>query len=640
MPPFTIAVLADTHIRSTPEDPQACYPSDARMNERARRVVALIRARDPALAVHLGDITHTLPHLAAHDPTQRQARELLWSLDCALMVAPGNHDVGDKPSSRASAGRADREAHRAFLSIWGPPWMSLDHHGCRFITLDSPIMDTGDAMEQEQWAWLEQQLAEAERSFVFLHYPPFLLHPDEAPHYDNLGLPARQRLLALLAEHRVEALFAGHVHNFFHHHHQHTEHWLLPSTAFVRPEYSELFPVPPLAENGRDDPDKLGFALLHVDPVGHRLEWVCPERVAGPRPAPPAPAPAGVWLRGGWARTVDLPAGDLDPFDRKRARNDWAELALMDLGLNRLRVQLADLADPELGPRLAQLAARGFELQASSVGTPKPEQRRAVEDHGALLSCWELVLPHDFTAHHLAQLGESPVPVALSVVDPGEPGPHGYHSHFPEQGFDPHRPHHLGALPPTVRWLVFRVPGDRPLEASFRLAHDQAEAHGLLALCHVELPRGDELHPPRDPHAASRRVAEILLAATAWPSVRVMIDGLLDKDRGYHPRPGLIDRRCNPRPAAMVLRRMGRLLASAREWGPLGPGRWAIDDRELWLVPRGEGSWRCLETGAVVEHSPMGPALRGLRPEATDRLELSRVDRGGPTIVPTSQANG
>jgi Icc-related predicted phosphoesterase len=611
MTPFSVAILADTHIRSTPEDPQACYPSDASMNERARRVVELIKARDPALAVHLGDITHTLPHLAAHGPTQRQARELLWSLDCALMVAPGNHDVGDKPSSRASAGRANREAHDEFLAIWGPPWMSLDHGGCRFITLDSPIMDTGDPLEEEQWGWLEQQLAEAERSFVFLHYPPFLLHPDEAPHYDNLGSGARQRLLDLLERHRVEALFAGHVHNFFHHRHQHTEHWLLPSTAFVRPEYSELFPVPPLAENGRDDPDKLGFALLHVDRVGHRLEWICPERVVGPQPEPPVPAPVGVWLRGGWARTVDLPAGDLDPFDRKPARNDWAELALMDLGLNRLRVQLADLGDPVLGPRLAQLAARGFEIQASSVGSPKIEHRWALEEHAEHLSCWEVVLPHDFTPRHVERLSESPVPVALSVVDPGEPGPHGYHSHFPEQGFDLDRPPQLPPLPPTVRWLVLRVPHHRSAWQAVPLARSIAEKWGLQALCHLELPRGDELHPPRDPHAASRVMAEALLAAAAHPSVRIMIDGLEDKDRGYHPRPGLVDRRFNPRPAARVLRSLTRLLVVAREPRLVAPGRFDLGDRELWLRPGGPGPWRCLETGALLDHSPMGPALKG-----------------------------
>ncbi len=613
MQSFTVAVLADTHIRSTPDDPQACYPSDERMNLRAKQVIQQIRARRPALAVHLGDVTHTLPHLAAHALTQQQARGMLWTLDCPMMVAPGNHDVGDKPSSRAEAGRANREAHDVFQRIWGPAWMSLEHQGCTFIALDSPIMDTGDALEIEQWTWLEETLAEAECSFLFLHYPPFLLHPDEPAHYDNLGPGARERLLGLCEKHRVEALFAGHVHTFFHHRHQHTEHWLLPSTAFCRPEYSELFPLPPTAENGRDDPHKLGSAMLHVDAIAHRLEWVRSKFTRWNLTGPPAPAPVGVWLRGGWARTVDLPAGDLDPFDRKRARNDWAELALMDMGLNRLRVHLADLDDPELGPRLHHLRARGYAIQAASVGVPDAAQLERADAHREALSCWELVLPPGFGAEELEPLHGIRTPVALSVVDPGKTGPGGYHSHFPEQGFDPDAPPDLPPLPSVVRWLVFRIASDRSPWEGIHDAHEIASARGLQALCHVELPRGDELNPPTDIYAPPQRVAETLLAAAALPDVRVMLDGLMDKDRGYHPRPGLIDRRCNPHPAARVLRNLARHLEEAKGIHLLGPGRFTLGDSELWLRPSGAGPWRCLERGSKQDAAPSGPALK-IRP--------------------------
>ncbi len=611
MPHFTIAVMADTHVRTEPHDPQACYPSDARMNARCRQAVAMARARDPAFAIHLGDVTHTLPILAAHEPTQRAAKRLLEALGCTLYVAPGNHDVGDKPSSRATAARADERAHALFESIWGPPWQAFDHDGCRFVTLDAPIMDTGGALEAEQWAWLERTLAQADRSFVFLHYPPFLLHPDEPAHYDNLGLRARTRLLALLERHRVEALFAGHVHNFFHHHHQHTQHWLLPSTAFVRPEYSELFPVPPLAENGRDDPDKLGFFLVHVDEVGHRVEWVCPARTHGEHAEPPVPASVGVWLRGGWCRTVDLPAGDLDPFGRKRARNDWSELALRDLGLRRLRVQLADLDDPETGPRLRHLQPRGCVLHVATVGAPSQAQIATLAKHRDIITAWEAVLPPDLPPAAVAALAASPVPVALSVVDPGDVGLGGYFCHFPEQGFPTGSalPSICEDLPNTIRWLTFRIPHDLDVWAGIQAAEALAAARGLEALCHVELPRGTELHPPTDPHQASRRVATALLAAAASPSAQIWIDGLLDKDRGYHPRPGLLDRRCNPNPCACVLRTLTRALGVSPPPERLDENRFGLGERELWLEPRGPGPWLSLEHDRPQDQAPRGPAI-------------------------------
>jgi hypothetical protein len=105
-------------------------------------------------------------------------------------------------------------------------------------------------------------------------------------------------------------------------------------------------------------------------------------------------------------------------------------------------------------------------------------------------------------------------------------------------------------------------------------------------------------------------VAEALLAATALPEVTVLLDGLLDKDRGYHPRPGLLDRRCNPRPAAMVLRSLARLVAAGPRPERLGPGRFSMGTAELWLEPRGPGPWHDLEVDATQDTPPPGPALR------------------------------
>ncbi len=612
-PSFSFAVLADTHWRSAPEDPQAAYPSDALHNARNREVLRLLRARSPSFAVHLGDVTHTLPALPSHEPTLRQAAAHYRGLPFAVMVAPGNHDVGDKPGSAATAAATDEASHQAFERVFGPPWRSFDHAGCRFLLLDAPLMGTGLDMEHAQWAWLERALAGCQRSFIFLHYPPFLLRPDEPEHYDNLPLAARRRLLALLRQHRVEALFSGHVHGFFHDRHGETELYVLPSVAFQRPEYAELHPVAPADENGRNDPAKLGFFMVHVRDGGHDVELLRTGLADGAALHPPGKAPLGLWLRGGWARQVDLPCGDLDEFTCKRARNDWPLLALWDMGVHRLRLPLADLADDELRARALRLVDRGARLLVFSAGVPGPAQLALLGQLAGIAQGWELLARPDQLAAATAAAAASPVPVALSVIG-GElaPGGRGYFSHFPTQGFTPAHPA-LPALPDPLpaclTQLVFRVPDGEEIWQGLAAAKGRAAELGLQALCHVELPRGTELHPQLDDLAVARRVAVACLAAAAWPTVPAYLDLLQDKDRGYHPRNGLLDRRSNPRPAARVLRCLAHLLAGQAVHrsaaGRLGFGRW-----ELVLRPEGQARWWDLVMDRGCHDAPAGPALR------------------------------
>ena len=57
------------------------------------------------------------------------------------------------------------------------------------------------------------------------------------------------------------------------------------------------------------------------------------------------------------------------------------------------------------------------------------------------------------------------------------------------------------------------------------------------------------------------RTVEAALSAWRYPDLRVVIDSLVDMDRGYFRRLGLIDRAFNPSIAARVLRHVQPLLA-------------------------------------------------------------------------------
>jgi len=236
------AVIADSHFRVRGDDPQAAYPSDAGHNDRNRRVVEVLQVVSPDHVVHLGDVPHPVPGLTAHAVALAIARETYAPLgETRLTVVPGNHDVGDKPRPWANAPGVGANSHAVFEQTWGAPYGSFDHAGLHLVWIDTPVLNSGLSLEAEQWAWLEQDLAahEGGRIFAFVHYPPFLADPHEAEHYDNLAEPARSRLLGLLEAHGVEALFAGHVHNAFYDRLGELDLHVVPSTAFVRPEYAE-----------------------------------------------------------------------------------------------------------------------------------------------------------------------------------------------------------------------------------------------------------------------------------------------------------------------------------------------------------------------------------------------------------------
>lgn len=603
---FRFAVIADSHFRveGTP-DVQLAYPSDALHNKRNRRAVALVQRANPAIVIHLGDVVHPVPGLTAHRHALDVASSTYAPLgDIPLHVVPGNHDVGDKPRGWSNAPGIGTAAHEVFREYWGPAWRSFDHHGLHFVLVDTPILGSGLAMEQEQWDWLDGDLAAAkasgQRIFAFVHYPPYLLHPDEPEHYDNLALPQRRRLLALLHDAGVEALFCGHVHNFFWDRTRGMDTYVLPSTSFVRPEYAELASVPPLRENGRDDHDKLGFLIVHVDAEGHRVEVVrCGDDAEGsdhPSLAPgrgPAPTcAAGVELRHDWALPREIPYGNLDEFCRKRARNDYPLMALWDMGVVELRVPAEDLLDTPLLDRMHDLASHGARFTVFSAGLPRADIAAAVAEHAAILTGWEVVVPRSRlpeAAERLEELGVTGG-VFLSAVGSPRATDGAYFSHFPSHGFEPGEPtvdEHASA--PWVSGIVYRIDGDQPW-AGIQAAAAHAARIGRDTCCRLILPRGGECEPGTDDHAAAAFVLEALVALTDT-GARGWFDTLVDHDRGYYPRHGLLDRRCAPRLSGDVLRTVSRLLAghttihdvstpTRRAWFVQGLGTFVAHDEE------------------------------------------------------------
>jgi 3',5'-cyclic AMP phosphodiesterase CpdA len=543
-----IAVVADSHFHPPGVPAQAAWASDAHFNARNAAVVTMLQRAAPSAVIHLGDVPHPVPGLPEHRAALDVARATYAPLEVPLYVVPGNHDVGDKPHPWAPAPSVSVEKHETFANTWGPPWWVVAHEGLRLVGIDTPVLNSGLALEAEQWRWLEDVLDGAARTFVFLHYPPFLLTPDEPEHYDNLAEPARSRLLALFTRARVEAVFCGHVHHPFWNRHGDLDLYLLPSTAFVRPEYSELGRIAPGPAFGRDDTERLGFCLLHVEPVGHRVEWV---RTHGATEAPTPPpgegpgevkpsCPLGLTLRHSWDAVLDLPADGLEPFRRKRARNDLVLLATWELGVQLLRLPIDDLRNPSTRERLVALERGGQQVVLFTAEPLTDEDRRLLERHRSVIRAVELVLPRAWLGREVPAVA---VPVWIAALGraPGEEGR--YFSHFAPHGFRPDDPDLARAT--AGDGLVFRAePDEDPVAVAERIT-----SLPRAALLSVLLPRAGEGAEADDDDAVTRSVLRALAAARAHPGLAVVLDTTVDHDRGYFPRHGLLDRRGNPRPA-------------------------------------------------------------------------------------------
>ncbi len=568
-PTFRFIVVADSHIRPPDQEVEA-YPSNAWLVKRNEFVVDLCNRIDASFVVHLGDIVHPLPVEDTHLEAIDLATRVYADLRHPIHFVAGNHDVGDKPDALVAVPAVAEENYPVFETAWGRSFGSFDVDDAHFVIVDTQVMNSGFEREERQRRWLEEDFRAASESgkriFVFGHYPPFVRDPLENEHYDNLGDPARSWFLALLDTHGVEALFSGHVHNFLYNRYGSTDLYVAPSTGFVRPDYAEVAGVAPRAENGRDDPPKLGIFVVDVTPDGHFTRPI--RSFGGTSPDDPLPvpveialdprweSPVGVTLRHGWMSVTDFPTAGLDEFRRKRIRNDASILALWEARIGDVRIPIEDVSTTDGLGRMRALASRGMRFSVYSGGVP---DRRAVDTVRSLAPDarrWEIIVPPGRFTDVLASLDGvaiDGVDLAIAPITPVGAADAAVH-HFVAAGFDVDDKTALDLLrraDATVVFgdVVFRIPWTEPVEDGLRRARRVAAVDGRHGVVIVELPRGSESAMFDDDEVVAERVAETADAARSEPDVDVFLDGFMDHDRGYYPRHGLIDRSFNPRPA-------------------------------------------------------------------------------------------
>lgn len=635
---LTFAVIADTHMNQSEDYSSSPYPANALANARTRRVVAELNQRDLAFIVHLGDLVNPVPELPTYEDAANHFKHQMAALKAPLYLVPGNHDVGDKPVSWMPAGRVNDDHLALYESHFGRHYFTFDHGDLHFVIVNAQIVNSGLAAEAAQRDWLEADLeaSAGKRTFICIHYPPFVSNRDERSSYDNIDEPGRTWLVELIEKHKPEAMFCGHVHNFWYDRLGQTETYILPSTAFVRHDYAEFYRIGPGDQHGRNDGAKLGYFIVRLYEHGHVAEnFRSYGRLLAQGETLPPPAQAvrrlhskeagidwlGLDMRQPWAEELEItPSGAVDEFERKLARNDYPVLALWEMGLRRLRIPVQDLVNPRIRRRITVLQAAGHLFQVHCYGVPQGEDALALRAHAGLVDVLEVVIGWDDAADALrgiAQLKrETGLQIYLSRVNRRHAGKHegGRYNHLISHGFTLNEADELAdffAASPNcdaVDGLMFAVARDVAPALAVRAAAEIARRIAKTACLYSKSTSASPAESFEDDRANAARVAEAIVAAAGKPDVKIILDTFADSDRGYFVRTGLVDRRYNPKLGSHVVGNLIALLDGAR-W-VLAEESVALTgisgDRLILLLP-GDGvpawpvgaHWVDLATGAI-----------------------------------------
>ena len=582
-PLFSFAVVADTHVNEREVGSTSPFQTNHLANERARHAFREIAALDPApeFVFHLGDIVHPVPSVpAAFQDAVQRFRDIAAPLAVPLHVLPGNHDVGDKRIDWMPADQVCERYLEAYRAAFGADFHGFDHGPLRCLAINSVLLNSGLPDEARQREWLEAQITGAgdRRVFLFMHYPPYIHDAGERGNYDNVDEPARSWLLGQIRRPPVEAVFAGHVHNFWYDRVGRAEMYMLPSTAFLRHDFSEFYRIAPAVEFGRGDAEKFGWFVVDVFADGHvaylvrthggraRTDDAMPAarsiHLAHPKTSPIERV--GVQLRHPWAESQQITAtGGVQEFGRKWARNDYPLLALWEMGVRLLEVPEIDFSEDASRARMAIMADVGHRFIVTCLGRPKgTPTREQLAAHGVAAFDVNFTLP-DFERQQgaLAELrARTGAEILFSKI-------HGFDdshfdgktfSHFVKTGFTLDDLEHVEPLVRTamaagaIDGITVRIEHDQPLAEAGARIRAFAERAGTRVLASLKSTGANIATELADDAAFAARVREAIGLSRESDQVRYVFDTFMDVDRGYYPRHAFIDRRFDPRAAARV----------------------------------------------------------------------------------------
>lgn len=590
---FSFAVVADTHVNETDDASGSPFLTNAHANNRARHVFSEIAKLTPApeFVVHLGDMVHPVPGLPSFEEATARFKEIVALAPMPVHVVPGNHDIGDKSIDWMPADIVCDDYVEKYRRIFGPDYFSFDHGGIKFIVINSLLFNSGLASEETQKQWLENEIARAgKRAFVFTHYPPYLYDPAERGSYDNIDEPGRSWLLERLKNAKIEAVFCGHVHNFWYDVVGNAELYMLPSTAFLRHDFTEFYRVAASMEYGRGDQEKLGYFLIDVYEQGHVAHLVrthgemleenlskAPKWLVSPvHTKTSALNNFGVELRHAWTEVVQIPCtGGVQEFGRKHARNDYQLMAMWEMGLRTLKVPEQDMRDAKTVARAQLMSDVGHDFIITTLGVPGEAFISDIVASQVNVSAIELNLPMEKFIRRSSDIARLrkliPAKIILSKLRTTEDSHFdGQHfSHFVHAGIRlDELPSYRDQLAALVRdgiidGITVRLDRGTDIVAAAARLEQFSKEIDCDIIASVKLAGDNLARASDDDFDTARLAAEAFIASKSSQRVRYVFDTFMDVDRGYFPRNGFIDRRFDPRAAAVAVTSLAASLPGA-----------------------------------------------------------------------------
>jgi 3',5'-cyclic AMP phosphodiesterase CpdA len=172
------------------------------------KAIAEANRLHPAFVIVCGDLVNKGGDAAQIAEYKRIAGTLDRSIP--LYSLPGNHDVGNNPTSESIA---------AYRKNIGSDYYTFENGNLFGIVLNSSLIKEPDGAKPEaaaQEAWLNTALEKGRKSkktmVVFQHHSWFLGDANELDQYFNISTPVRKKYLSLFEKYGIKYVFAGHYH--------------------------------------------------------------------------------------------------------------------------------------------------------------------------------------------------------------------------------------------------------------------------------------------------------------------------------------------------------------------------------------------------------------------------------------------